>query len=123
MTTRMKMTIKMAVSEFLEMTVAAGTADVDLLIDRAAASRQTITNFINARLLFSVGMVGTVGCIPFVSRYFTSDPLVITVVNSVVRILVGVFATHGTVCALEGKLCFKYVSTNRVFIFSEALYE
>ena len=87
MTTRMKMTITMAVSEFLEMTVAAGTADVDLLIDRAAASRQTIINFINARLLFSVGMVGAVGCIPFVSWYFTYDPLVITL-NCVVPLLI-----------------------------------
>ena len=31
MTTRMKMTISMAVNESLEMTVAAGTSDVDLL--------------------------------------------------------------------------------------------
>ena len=31
--------------------------------------------------------------------------------------------THGTVCALEGKLRFKYVSTNTVFIFLETLYE
>jgi len=73
-------------------------------LERAAAIRQTSINFIKSGLLFSVGMVGAVGCIPFVSRYFTSDPLVIALVNSVVPILAGVFATHGTVCALEGVL-------------------
>jgi Na+-driven multidrug efflux pump len=71
---------------------------------RARAIRETSINFIKAGLLFSVGMVGAVGCLPIISKYFTSDPVVIGLVNSVVPTLAAVFATHGIVCGLEGVL-------------------
>jgi len=73
-------------------------------VERANAIRQTTANFIKAGLIFSVGMVGAVGCIPFVSRYFTSDPSVVALVNSIVPVLGGIFASHGIMCSLEGVL-------------------
>ena len=70
---------------------------------RAKALRQITNNFVKGGLLFSVGMIGAIGCLPFVSKYFTSDPTVIPLVNSIVPALAGFFATHGVVCSLEGK--------------------
>ena len=70
---------------------------------RADAIRQLSIQFVKGGLLFSVGMVGAVNCIPFFSKYFTSDPSVIALVNSNIPALSGIFATHGIVCALEGE--------------------
>lgn len=71
---------------------------------RTKALRKISLNFLKSGLIFSVGMVGAIGCLPLFSQYFTSDPAVIALVNSIVPILSGVFAVHGVVCALEGVL-------------------
>merc|ERR1711971_136398 len=71
---------------------------------RTKALKKISLNFLMSGLLFSVGMVGAIGCLPLFSQYFTSDPAVISLVNSIVPILSGIFATHGAVCALEGVL-------------------
>ena len=75
---------------------------------RAKALRQISNNFVKGGLITSVGMVGAIGCLPFVSKYFTSDPTVIPLVNSIVPALTGFFATHGIVCSLEGKFVVEY---------------
>jgi Na+-driven multidrug efflux pump len=49
-------------------------------------------------------LVGAVGTIPVLSPFFTSDPAVVALVNSVVPWLVGFFSVHGIVCAAEGML-------------------
>ncbi len=80
-------------------------------LTRAKAIREITNNFIKAGLLFSVGMVGAIGCLPFVSKYFTSDPAVIPIVNALVPALSGFFAAHGVVCALEGEYIKYFVLT------------
>ena len=73
-------------------------------LSRARAMKETTVNFIKSGLLFSVGMVTAVNFIPFVSKFFTQDLAVIALVNSIVPVLSAVFATHGVLCALEGKV-------------------
>merc|ERR1712176_206999 len=49
-------------------------------------------------------MGAAVSTIPLLSGFFTSDPTVISLVNSVVPYLVGFFAVHGVLCGAEGLL-------------------
>ena len=71
---------------------------------RADALRKTTQNFMKAGLIFGCAMVSIVAAIPLFSKYFTSDPLVIAQVNSVVPLLAGIFAVHGFIQAGEGLL-------------------
>jgi Na+-driven multidrug efflux pump len=71
---------------------------------RSQALRQTTKNFYKAASIFGAFMVAAVACIPFLSRFFTSDPAVVALVNMVAPSLVGVLAVHGGVCAAEGLL-------------------
>lgn len=72
--------------------------------ERSKALRQTMTNFFKAGGVFGGVMLGAVAFIPFLSRFFTTDPVVVAMVNSVAPLLLGVFAVHGMVCAAEGLL-------------------
>mmetsp|Transcript_2151 Transcript_2151/g.5395 ORF Transcript_2151/g.5395 Transcript_2151/m.5395 type:complete len:1046 (+) Transcript_2151:143-3280(+) len=71
---------------------------------RAMALRRTIVNFFKAGGLMGAAIVGAVLAIPLVSGFFTSDPVVVALVNSVVPLLVGFFIVHGWMCASEGLL-------------------
>jgi Na+-driven multidrug efflux pump len=71
---------------------------------RSAALRRTGVEFLKAGAVFGALLVGAVSTIPFLSPFFTSDPAVIALVNSVAPWLVGFFSVHGIVCAAEGML-------------------
>jgi len=71
---------------------------------RTAALRQTVRNFMKAGGVFGAVMVAAVSCIPLLSGFFTSDPMVSSLVNMVTPLLVGFFAVHGFVCSSEGLL-------------------
>lgn len=72
--------------------------------ERTAALRKIALNFVKAGAVFGAVMVGAVACIPFLSKFFTADPYVATLVTSVAPLLVGFFAVHGVLCACEGLL-------------------
>jgi len=71
---------------------------------RAKALRLATINFMKVGGIFGAGLVGIVSMIPLFSKFFTSDPLVIAQVNSVVPLLAGIFSIHGFICAGEGLL-------------------
>lgn len=71
---------------------------------RANALKRATTNFMKAGGIFGAALVGIVGMIPLFSKFFTTDPLVIAQVNSVVPLLAGIFSIHGFICAGEGLL-------------------
>lgn len=71
---------------------------------KADAMSRSVRNFVKASMIFGGACVGMVGLVPYISRFFTSDPLVIAQVNSVVPILAGIFALHGFICTAEGIL-------------------
>mmetsp|Transcript_8452 Transcript_8452/g.15941 ORF Transcript_8452/g.15941 Transcript_8452/m.15941 type:complete len:705 (+) Transcript_8452:427-2541(+) len=73
-------------------------------LSRAQALKQATVNFMKAGLMVGLTCVGFVGLIPMFSKYFTSDPLVVAQVNSVVPLLAGIFSIHGLICAGEGLL-------------------
>lgn len=73
-------------------------------VERSKALRKTGLSFIKAGAVFGAVLVAAVGTIPLLSRFFTSDPVVVSMVNSVVPWLVGFFALHGMLCATEGVL-------------------
>lgn len=72
--------------------------------ERSMALRRITMNFGKAGILFGSLMVAAVGLIPFISRFFTSDPVVVGMVNMVAPLLVLFFSVHGIVCGMEGML-------------------
>uniref|UniRef100_A0A7S2WN91 Polysaccharide biosynthesis protein C-terminal domain-containing protein n=1 Tax=Eucampia antarctica TaxID=49252 RepID=A0A7S2WN91_9STRA len=72
--------------------------------NRAVALKQTVRNFIKAGALFGAVLVGVVMCIPFLSKFFTVDSNVISLVTSVTPLLAIIFALSGVVCTGEGLL-------------------
>jgi len=71
---------------------------------RSKALRQTIINFMKAGGVFGAVMMSFVSCIPLLSGFFTTDPMVSSLVNMVVPLLLGFFSVHGVLCASEGLL-------------------
>lgn len=71
---------------------------------RAVALRQTVRNFWKAGAVFGAGMVGAVLTIPIISTFFTSDPVVASLVSGVAPLLCAIFSVHGVLCASEGVL-------------------
>jgi Na+-driven multidrug efflux pump len=72
--------------------------------ERAAALRRTSINFVKAGAIFGVAMMAAVSAIPLLSGFFTSDPVVVSMVNSVVPLLLAFFGLHGVLCGTEGVL-------------------
>lgn len=71
--------------------------------ERALALRKTIMNFRKVGVSFGAVLVSLVACIPFISRYFTTDPLVLARVNGAIP-GVGLFLiVNGLMCAGEGE--------------------
>jgi len=65
---------------------------------------KTSVDFIKVGGLFGLGMSAIALCIPLMARFFTSDPNVISILNSVTPVLAAVMLPHGIVCATEGVL-------------------
>lgn len=72
--------------------------------ERAAALQQTFVNFMKAGGLFGALLAGTISCLPLISRLFTPDARVVSLVNGVTPLLMTFFAVHGLLCASEGLL-------------------
>ncbi|KAL3912619.1 MAG: hypothetical protein SGILL_006811 [Bacillariaceae sp.] len=79
-------------------------AEKEASTEKAAAMRQSVMSFLKAGAVFGAAMMAAVSGIPLLSGFFTSDPAVIAMVNSVVPLLLLFFGTHGFVCAAEGLL-------------------
>ena len=71
---------------------------------RSRALRQTVLNFMKAGGVFGAIIMAFVSCIPLLSGFFTSDPMVSAMVNTVTPLLLGIFSVHGLVCASDGLL-------------------
>ena len=72
--------------------------------ERAMALRKTINNFRKVGVVFGASLVTAVSCIPLISRYFTTDSIVLERVNSALP-GVGIFMlVNGLMCAGEGTL-------------------
>jgi len=72
--------------------------------DRADALRRTVGNFRRVGVVFGGLLVSLVACIPLVSRYFTTDPMVLSRVRGALP-GVGMFlVVNGLMCAGEGAL-------------------
>ena len=72
--------------------------------ERADALRKTGQNFMKAGGVFGVVMAAMIGLLPILSGFFTADPVVVSLVNMVVPLLVAFFSVHGILCASEGLL-------------------
>ena len=72
--------------------------------ERAVALRKTGVNFMKAGGVFGAVMAVAIGLLPIFSGFFTADPAVISLVNSVVPLLIAFFSVHGVLCAAEGVL-------------------
>jgi len=70
--------------------------------ERSAALKKTATSFLKAGGVFGAGMMAVVSAIPLLTGFFTADPSVITLVNSVVPLLLAFFGIHGFLCSAEG---------------------
>lgn len=71
---------------------------------RSDALRLTALNFGKAGAVASAAMMSIVMCIPLMSKFFSTDPAVRTMVNSVTHLLLAFFCVHGFVAAGEGVL-------------------
>mmetsp|Transcript_11754 Transcript_11754/g.18097 ORF Transcript_11754/g.18097 Transcript_11754/m.18097 type:complete len:847 (+) Transcript_11754:169-2709(+) len=71
---------------------------------RANALRKTINNFRKVGACFGVLLVSLVSMIPLISRYFTSDPLVMQKVNGAIPGVALFLIVHGLMCGGEGSL-------------------
>jgi Na+-driven multidrug efflux pump len=71
---------------------------------RTTALRQTLFNFWKAGAVMGTALTGAVLCIPLLTRFFTADPTVMLLVNSVVPLLLIIFSTLGIFTASEGIL-------------------
>eukprot|EP00985_Skeletonema_marinoi_P011396 scaffold5417_cov136-Skeletonema_marinoi.AAC.2 len=71
---------------------------------RANALRKTINNFRKVGAMFGVLLVSLVSMIPLISRYFTSDPLVMQKVNGAIPGVALFLIVHGLMCGGEGSL-------------------
>ncbi|KAL7517463.1 hypothetical protein ACHAWX_003326 [Stephanocyclus meneghinianus] len=72
--------------------------------ERAVALAQTVANFRKCGVAFGAVLVSLVACIPLISRYFTTDAMVLHRVNGAIP-GVGLFlVVNGLMCAGEGSL-------------------
>mmetsp|Transcript_29095 Transcript_29095/g.70250 ORF Transcript_29095/g.70250 Transcript_29095/m.70250 type:complete len:799 (+) Transcript_29095:500-2896(+) len=72
--------------------------------ERSAALKKTGKSFLKAGGVFGAGMMAVVSAIPLLTGFFTADPAVISLVNSVVPLLLAFFSIHGVLCSAEGLL-------------------
>jgi len=79
-------------------------AEKEPSMEKAAAMKGVLINFLKAGGVFGGAMMAAVCGIPLVTGFFTADKAVISLVNSVVPLLLVFFGVHGFVCAAEGLL-------------------
>jgi len=72
--------------------------------DRTANLQKMIKDFVKTGIIFGGVMSSMVAGIPLISGLFTTDPVVISTVNGVVPLLMGIFSLHGFVMGGEGIL-------------------
>jgi len=72
--------------------------------ERALALRKTVGNFRKVGFGFGAMLVGFVLNIPLISRWFTTDPLVLESVSGAIPGVALFLFLHGLVCASEGAL-------------------
>jgi len=72
--------------------------------DRTANLQKMIKDFVKTGIIFGSVMSSMVAGIPLISGLFTTDPVVISTVNGVVPLLMGIFSVHGFVMGGEGIL-------------------
>lgn len=73
-------------------------------LEKSAALKMTVRSFLKAGVVFGCAMMAAVSAIPLLTGFFTSDPAVIGLVNSVVPLLLVFFGLHGFVCGMDGLL-------------------
>jgi len=78
--------------------------DKEPSMEKAAAMKIVLANFLKAGAVFGGAMMAAVCGIPLLTRFFTADKAVIDLVNSIVPLLLIFFGVHGFVCASEGML-------------------
>ena len=71
---------------------------------RANALRTTINNFRKVGACFGLILVALVSMIPLISRFFTSDPLVMQRVNDAIPGVASFLSVCGLMCGMEGSL-------------------
>jgi len=79
-------------------------ADREPSMEKSAAMKKVLKNFLKAGAVFGGAMMAAVCGIPMMTGFFTSDRAVIDLVNSVVPLLLVFFGVHGFVCGTEGIL-------------------
>lgn len=79
-------------------------ADREASMEKSAAMKKTLVNFLKAGGVFGGAMMAAVCGIPLMTGWFTADRAVINLVNSVVPLLLIFFGVHGFVCGTEGIL-------------------
>ncbi len=79
-------------------------ADKEASMEKSAAMKKTLVNFLKAGGVFGGAMMAAVCGIPMMAGMFTPDQAVINLVNSVVPLLLVFFGVHGFVCGTEGIL-------------------
>lgn len=73
-------------------------------IEKAKSLRKTLVNFLKAGSVFGGAMMAAVSAIPLLSGLFTTDKVVIQLVNSVIPHLLLFFGLHGCLMGSEGML-------------------
>lgn len=73
-------------------------------LQNAIALRKLTLNMFKASLFFILGTLGVVGSIPLTSRFFTSDPVVLSQVRSITPYVAAWFSFHAISMSAEGIL-------------------
>ena len=85
--------------------------------ERAMALRQTVNNFRKVGAGFGCLLLGLVTGIPLISRFFTTDPIVMQRVNSALPGLGMFLFLHGLTCAGEGKYIIYYIDLSMLLYY------
>lgn len=73
-------------------------------VNAQAVLRKTLQIFYKTSMIFGAALVCAVACIPLLGSFFTSDPIVMSFVNSVLPFLFLIFSTLGLFTSSEGFL-------------------
>jgi len=73
-------------------------------LDNAIALRKLTTNMFKTSFFFVLGTLGVVASMPLTSRFFTSDPIVLSQVRSITPYVLAWFSFHAVSMSAEGIL-------------------
>ena len=71
---------------------------------RTKILRRTLLNFWKSGVVLGTGLFGAVLCIPLLCQFFTGDPAVASLVQSVIPLLLVIFSTLGIFTSSEGMI-------------------